>query len=91
MRMRGLFHRKGTSRVPVSPPSNARRGVPVPPEQVQDLQEAWAELTEAAQHSKVISFQACTRSGRPWTEDAAAVRDIAATLRGYPLEDQHNP
>lgn len=90
MRIRGIFHRKGASRVPVTPAPNARRDMPVPPDQVRDLQEAWAELSEAARHSKVINFHACTRTGRPWTEDAAAVRDIASTLRAYPLEDQHN-
>lgn len=89
MGIRSLFRRKGTSRVPLVPVPNVANGAALPTEQVQDLQEAWAELTEASEQSKVISFDACTRTGRPWTEDAAAVRDIASTLRSYPLSDQH--
>jgi len=54
------------------------------PELAEDLWCGWAELTEAAKHSKVTNFQACTRTGQPWTEDPAAVRDVAATLREFP-------
>ncbi|WP_251039851.1 hypothetical protein [Arthrobacter sp. ISL-72] len=49
-----------------------------------ELQAAWAELTEAAKCSKVTNFHACTRSGQPWAEDPAAVRAVAATLREFP-------
>jgi hypothetical protein len=54
------------------------------PELLEELRVAWAELTEAAKASKVTNFQACTRTGRPWTQDRAAVRVIAATLREFP-------
>lgn len=43
--------------------------------------------TEAAKVSKVTNFQACTRTGRLWTENPAAVRAIAATLREFPDTD----
>ncbi|MDQ1058544.1 hypothetical protein QFZ23_002445 [Arthrobacter globiformis] len=54
------------------------------PELQEELSAAWAELTEAAKDSKVTSFQACTRTGLPWTKDPAAVRAVAATLREFP-------
>ncbi|AOT03659.1 hypothetical protein ASPU41_10270 [Arthrobacter sp. U41] len=57
------------------------------PERQEELQAAWVELTEAARGSKVTSFHACTRNGRPWTEDPAAVRAVAATLREFPASD----
>jgi hypothetical protein len=60
---------------------------PLSPEQLAELQEAWVELTEAARGSKVTSFHASTRAGRPWTEDPVAVRDVAATLREFPASD----
>ncbi|MGY4542600.1 hypothetical protein ACVWY0_002524 [Arthrobacter sp. UYNi723] len=51
---------------------------------MEDLQAAWAELTEAAKASKVTDFYALTRSGRSWADDPAAVRDVAATLHEFP-------
>ncbi|MGK3957682.1 hypothetical protein ACLKOZ_16000 [Arthrobacter sp. R4] len=74
------------SPVPLGP---AGHNEPFSPERQGDLQEAWAELTEAARNSKVTSFHACTRTGRPWTEDPAAVRAVAATLREFPASDSH--
>jgi hypothetical protein len=56
-------------------------------EQRAELQKAWVELTQAARGSKVTSFHACTRTGGPWTEDPAAVRAVAATLREFPASD----
>jgi hypothetical protein len=64
-------------------PSGAEND-PWPPKREKDLQAAWAELTEAAKTSKIASFHACTRTGRPWTTDPEAVRAIAATLREFP-------
>ncbi|WP_458113854.1 hypothetical protein M1D88_07155 [Arthrobacter sp. R1-13] len=60
---------------------------PLPLELLEDLRCAWDELTAAAKASKVTSFQACTRAGRSWTEDPAAVRAVAATLREFPVSD----
>ena len=57
------------------------------PELQTELREAWAELTEAAKASKVTNFHACTRTAQHWTEDPAAVRAIAATLREFPDTD----
>jgi len=64
--------------------STAGKGEPLSPEHPEDLQAAWAELSAAAKSSKVTNFHACTRSGRPWAEDPAAVRAVAATLREFP-------
>jgi len=64
-----------------------RTGPALSPERQEELQAAWVELTDAARGSKVTSFHACTRTGRPWTEDPAAVRDVAATLREFPDTD----
>ncbi|MHA7288729.1 hypothetical protein ACX80V_03630 [Arthrobacter sp. MDT3-24] len=56
-----------------------------------DLDAAWAELTEAATRSAVTNFQAFTRTGRPWTEDPAAIRAVAATLREFPTRGEQAP
>jgi acyl-CoA reductase-like NAD-dependent aldehyde dehydrogenase len=60
---------------------------PLTPEDLAELQEAWAELAEAAKDSAVKSFHACTRNGKPWQEDPASVRSMAAMLRSFPAED----
>lgn len=89
MGLRSLFHRKAATSAPVGPVEGAAH-VPdasMSPELLEELRIAWAELTEAAKASRVTSFQACTRTGRPWTEDPAAVRDVAATLREFPETD----
>ncbi|WP_247040383.1 hypothetical protein [Arthrobacter rhizosphaerae] len=70
-----------------APEAPAAPDEPLPPELLEDLRCAWDELTAAAKASKVTSFQACTRAGRPWTEDPAAVRAVAATLREFPVSD----
>ena len=89
MGLRSLFQRKAATAAHVSPVAAA---VPVPdtpasPELLEELRVAWAELTEAAKTSKVTKFHACTRTGRPWTEDPAAVRAVAAALREFPDTD----
>jgi hypothetical protein len=60
---------------------------PLTAEQLVELEAAWAELTAAAEASEVTNFHACSRNGRPWTEDPAAVRAAAATLREFPTAD----
>jgi len=60
---------------------------PLTPGQLAELQEAWAELTEAAKGSGVKSLHACTRNGKPWQKDPAAVRRMAALLRRVRDED----
>ena len=57
------------------------------PEQLADLQAARAELAEAAKESAATSFHACSRGGKPWQEDPAAVRSLAALLRRIDAED----
>jgi hypothetical protein len=89
MGLRNLFHRKAATKAAVSParPAAAVRNEPVSPELLEDLRCAWDELSEAAKDSKVINFHACTRTGRPWTQDPAVVRAVAATLREFPSLD----
>lgn len=60
---------------------------PLTPAQLAELQEAWADLAEAAKDSAVKSFHACTRNGKPWQEDPTSVRSMAAMLRSFPAED----
>ncbi|MEV8132764.1 MULTISPECIES: hypothetical protein [Pseudarthrobacter] len=60
---------------------------PLSPEQVADLEAAWAELAEAAKESAVTGFRACSRGGKPWQEDPASVRSMVAMLRSFPAED----
>ena len=90
MGLRSLFQRKAatTARLSPVPAATACQDEPLSPErQDEELQAAWVELTEAAGRSKVTSFHACTRTGRPWTEDPGAVRAVAATLREFPASD----
>jgi tRNA U34 5-methylaminomethyl-2-thiouridine-forming methyltransferase MnmC len=91
MGLRSFFQRS-PARAEVSRPAAAVQIAsverePLSPEQLAELHEAWVELTEAARGSRVTSFRACTRAGRPWTEDPAAVRAVAATLREFPASD----
>jgi hypothetical protein len=60
---------------------------PLAPEQVADLQAAWADLAKAAKGSAVTSFHPCSRGGKPWQEDPATVRSVAAMLRRVDPED----
>lgn len=60
---------------------------PLTPGQLAELQEAWAEFAEAAKASGVNSVHGCTRNGKPWQEDPAAVRGMAALLRRVRDED----
>jgi len=60
---------------------------PLTPEQVAELKDAWAELAEAAKESAATNFHACSRGGKPWQEDPAAVRSMAALLRSFGKEE----
>ena len=60
---------------------------PLTPERVAELKAAWAELAEAAKESAATGFHACSRGGKPWQEDPAAVRSMAALLRRVDAED----
>lgn len=79
MSLRSLFTRRPTTTV-VSP-SVTEPQTPPTPEHLTELEEAWAELAQAAKGSGVNSFHACSRNGKPWQEDPAAVRSMAALLR----------
>lgn len=57
------------------------------PEQVADLKGAWADLAEAAKVSTATGFHACSRGGKAWQEDPAAVRSVAMMLRRFGTED----
>ena len=59
---------------------------PLPPEELAELQKAWAELSEAAKGSGVSGFHPCTRNSGSWEHDPAAVRAVAAILRDFGTE-----
>ncbi|MBT2513141.1 hypothetical protein [Arthrobacter sp. ISL-30] len=61
---------------------------PLTPEQLAELQDAWAELSQAAEAAGVTSFHACGRDGKSWEGDVATVRGLAATLRKLGAEGQ---
>jgi hypothetical protein len=97
MGLRRLFQRKAAAPVPAvtsQAPETAQGGpsspghAPLSAEQAEDLREAWAELSEAAQQSKVLNFHACSRTGHPWTEDRATIRALTAILRDLPKDGQ---
>lgn len=89
MGLKSLFQRKAAATAPaVTAPAAAVAQVELSsPELQEDLRCAWDELAEAAKNSRVTNFHACTRTGRPWMEDPAAIRAIAATLREFPDRD----
>ena len=62
------------------------------PEALADLQHDWAELAKR-QGFNPENFHACTRNGKPWQEDAASVRSLAAMLsgRGLPGKRKRRP
>ncbi|MET3952852.1 hypothetical protein ABIB29_003716 [Arthrobacter sp. UYEF36] len=94
MGLRSLFRKRpratGTRK---STPQAGAREMREPPttEQLIDLEEAWAELAAAQEASELTNFHACTRTGQPWTEDPAAVRAVAATLREFPAAEAQPP
>ncbi|MDP9695142.1 UNVERIFIED_ORG: hypothetical protein J2X79_002711 [Arthrobacter globiformis] len=89
MSLKHLFHRR-TKATGISSPEPAGTCEATPLAPSEDLQEAWAELTQAAQGSKVMSFHACTRTGTPWAHDPAAVRAVAAILREFPANGERS-
>lgn len=90
MHLRHLFRRKTKESGSPAPELSGGHEAKAPLGQTEQLQEAWAELTEAAKSSKVINFHACTRSGVPWGQDPGAVRLLAAILREHPVDAPRN-
>lgn len=84
MHLKHLFHRRAKATGSPAPELAGAGAAKAPLAQTKDLLEAWAELTEAAENSKVMSLHACTRSGIPWAQDPASVRAVAAILRDFP-------
>ena len=91
MGLRSLFGRrqKATARTVAAPTAVSEPATeePLTPEELSELQEAWAEFAEAAKDSGAKSVHACTRNGKPWQKDPAAVRSMAALLRRAREED----
>ncbi|MDQ0241443.1 hypothetical protein [Arthrobacter bambusae] len=79
------FLRRRTARVVTekSAPAGPVRGErePLTPEQATDLEQAWAELRQAAEKAGVSGLRTCTREGSSWEENAGIVRSVAAALR----------
>ena len=65
---------------PAASPVEAERS-PLTPAQLADLEEAWAELRQAAQQAGVKSFSACTRDGSRWEESGDSVRAMTRMIR----------
>jgi hypothetical protein len=93
MGLRRFFQRKAATAAAPAPQSRTPlpAKAPLSSEQEEDRRSAWAELTEAAEQSKVISFRACTRTAGSWTENPAAVPAVAAILRDFPKDGQQPP
>jgi hypothetical protein len=90
MGLRSFFQRKPAPASSATPsPADETQDQVLSPADLADLEAAWADLAAAAEASEMTNFHACTRTGRSWTSDPAAVRAAAATLREFPaLEDQ---
>jgi hypothetical protein len=85
MSWRRFFRRSAAApKVAVSGPDVQE---PLAPEQLAELQDAWAELAEAAKSTGATGLHACSRNGRRWEEDPAAVRGLAAILRNVRAEN----
>ncbi len=91
MGLRSLFGKRPTTAEPAAATPAAGSPEPLTAEQLVELEAAWAELTAAAEATEVTNLSACTRNGRPWTENAAAVRAMAATLREFPPTEDQTP
>jgi hypothetical protein len=92
MGLRNIFRRRraaGTA-APAGWVSEPEAQEPPTPEQLAELQDAWAELAKAAEGSGVTGLHACSRNGRRWEEDPAAVRGLAATLRDFRAENANS-
>lgn len=85
MGLRSLFRKRQSAAVFV-PQCGPEQQEPKTPEQLAELVDAWAELAAAAKESGVENFHACSRSGKPWQEDPASVRGMAAILRALRKE-----
>jgi hypothetical protein len=85
--LRRLFQRNAAVSARVSTISAAPLARDAHLARQEELEAAWRELTEAAKGSRITSFHAYTRAGRPWTDDPDAVRLVAATLREFPAPD----
>ncbi|MEV8150497.1 hypothetical protein AB0O52_20435 [Arthrobacter sp. NPDC080073] len=80
------FFRKSRARADRSLPAAARIGPEhgeQTPEQLAELEQAWAELAHAAEGAGVTTFHACIRNGTYWEENPAVVRALAAAIRDY--------
>jgi hypothetical protein len=55
------------------------------------LEEAWAELRQAAQDAGVKSFRACTRDGSRWEENLDSVRAMTRTIKGIQKDRDEGP
>jgi hypothetical protein len=91
MGLRSLFRRRPTTAGTAEATPAAAGPEALTAEQLVELEAAWAELSAAAEASEVTTFSACTRNGRSWTENAAAVRAVAATLRELPAAEDQTP
>lgn len=83
-RLRDFFGRRNTPAAagsfPVASHVEAERPS-LTPAQLADLEEAWAELRQAAQEAGVKSFRACTRDGSRWEENLDSVRAMTRTIK----------
>ncbi|MGO4431718.1 hypothetical protein AB4Y88_00005 [Paenarthrobacter sp. RAF9] len=73
---------------PVSAPQERQ---PLTAEESADLEAAWIELQQTAGESRLTSFRACSRDGRPWAEDPETVRQISATIRRIMIDTAEGP
>jgi hypothetical protein len=93
MGLRSIFRKRPAAGTGDSMPvaGGAETREPLMAEQLLDLEVAWAELAAAQEASELTNFHACTRTGRSWAEDPAAVRAVAATLREFPAAEAQPP
>jgi hypothetical protein len=79
----GRNRARAAERVPAVDPAGREPMEASSQERPAELQEAWAELAQAAEEAGVNSFHACARAGESWEDNPVAVRAVAATLRDF--------
>lgn len=88
VRFRNLFRRSASSGTEPSPITGSFQHEQASAEELAELEEAWADLNQAADEAGVITFRACTRDGSPWQNDPEAVRMVSAMIRDSHNQDQ---
>lgn len=89
MGLRSLFNRHtkpAPSRSPAPHRVQTAASESLTPEQIADLNAAWAEFLRVAEEVGLKSFHACSRDGSRWQDDPESVRAMTALIKDTDTE-----